>query len=301
MTLGYLRHLLEVIDRDWPMQDSKNVFEKLINTMAQLRGPKGCPWDKKQTHESLKACLLEETYEVLEAIDAQDPSSLREELGDLLLQVIFHAQIANEMRNFDITEIVEGLNDKLIRRHPHVFAEGETKAKALTSTKDPEAAIRHWEKVKSQEKRGGRGLFAGIPKELPALLRAYRMGSKAARVGFDWTQLKEVWKKVEEELEELHQATVQEGSLSDSQEAIEEELGDLLFSLAQVGRFLKVNPEEALRKATLKFQKRFEWMEAKLKVEKQDLHQLDAEMWEQLWQEAKLVGTNPRVRPAQKD
>lgn len=270
------------------MNSTNTTFEKLVEIMAALRGPGGCPWDKKQTHESLKACLLEETYEVLEAIDVGVPEALKEELGDLLLQVVFHAQMAREAGDFGIEDILNQLNDKLIRRHPHVFAPDD---KNTESTPDAETAILNWEKIKSaersQQKNAKQGLFAGLPKELPALLRAYRIGGKAARVGFDWPDVNGVWEKVREEIDEFEGALSTPQETQDKQAAMEEEFGDLLFSLAQVGRFFKVNPEEALRKATLKFQRRFAWMETRLSAQQKDIHQINTAEWEALWQQAK--------------
>jgi len=242
--------------------------------MARLRGPDGCPWDKKQTHQSLETCLLEEAYEVLAAIDDGDPRHLSEELGDLLLQVVFHAQIGQDEGQFEIRDVLTRLIEKLVHRHPHVFA-GEKVA-------DAETAIANWEKLKAKEKPAGVSILSGVPEQLPALLRAYRIGTKAARVGFDWTDIKGIFAKVEEELQELREAI----QLSDAVR-IHEEFGDLLFSLAQLGRFLKLNPEEALRKSTIKFQKRFARIEKKLLEENRDLHACSAEEWDQLWEWAK--------------
>jgi tetrapyrrole methylase family protein/MazG family protein len=255
-------------------KSASEAFQNLLEIMATLRGPRGCPWDKKQTHASLKACLLEETYEVLEAIDSGDPQSLREELGDLLLQVVFQSQIATEEKKFQITEVIHHLVDKLVRRHPHVFADEEVE--------HADEAIGKWEKIKSQEKGKGKSLLSGVPHELPALFRAYRIGSKVARVGFDWPHLDGVLEKVEEEIEELRHAHRQ-----NDPQALEEELGDLFFSLAQVARHLKVNPEDSLRKSTNKFQKRFAWMEKQLEVQSKTLHDLSLDEMEGLWQKSK--------------
>jgi len=250
------------------------VFEALLEVMASLRGPKGCPWDREQTHRSLTACLLEETYEVLDAIEAGDPKNLREELGDLLLQIVFHSQIAKEGKDFDIKDVVEDLTQKLVRRHPHVFAGEELS--------HPEEAIQRWEKIKSRERGKDESLLSGVPVELPALLRAYRIGSKTSRVGFDWPDCTGVLEKVEEELKELHEE-IREGN----QEGSEEEFGDLLFSLAQLARFLKLNPEDSLRKSTLKFQRRFEYIEKQLKGSGREFSQCSSEELDSLWEEAK--------------
>ncbi len=261
-------------DPDANFSPAIQAFNRLLEVMAQLRSPQGCPWDKKQTHESLKACLLEETYEVLGAIDSKDARHLREELGDLLLQVVFHSQIASEAGEFNMETIIHNLVEKLTRRHPHVFG-GEKIEQA-------EEAISRWEHIKAQEKQGQEGLFSGVPKELPALFRAFRIGGKASRVGFDWPQVEDIWKKAEEEIEEIRDAMVGE-----NQQAIEEEWGDLFFTLAQVARRLKVNPEEALRISTEKFEQRLAFMEKKLLAAGIKLHEVSAAQWDSLWEEAK--------------
>ncbi len=250
------------------------LFQTLLQVMQELRGPQGCPWDKKQSHHSLIPYLLEESYELIAAIESGKPSSIREELGDVLLQIIFHNQIAEEEKAFSMSDILRELIEKLIRRHPHVFAQDKVQ--------DAEHAIANWEKIKLSEKKPGESLLSGVPAQLPALLRAYRLGAKASRVGFDWNHFEEVLAKVEEELLELHQ----EIKKQDLQKT-EEEFGDLLFSLAQCARFLHINPEEALRKSALKFQKRFEWMEARLHEQNRKISEADTQELEALWQEAK--------------
>ncbi len=257
-----------------PASDNAQLFLKLLEIMATLRGPEGCPWDRKQTHSSLTPCLLEECYEVLDAIEKQDPHSLQEELGDLLLQVIFHAQIAQESSNFSIQQILKTLIEKLKRRHPHVFSSEKIE--------DAETAIRRWEKIKAEERPAGRSALAGLPKNLPALLRAYRLGGKAARLGFDWPHVSGVLEKIQEETQELQQAFQEQDAKN-----IEAEFGDLLFSLAQWARFLKIDPEEALRKANLKFQNRFEHMEQEITAQHSAPETLSAEDWETLWKKAK--------------
>lgn len=257
-------------------QSTPELFMTLLKVMDELRGPKGCPWDKKQTPDSLVPCLLEETYEVIAAIDAKDPKQLKEELGDLLLQIVFHSRIASEENSFRIDEVLTHLIEKLVRRHPHVFAEGEVH--------EAEEALRQWEQIKAAEKDPNESLLAGVPVQTPALARAYRLGAKASRVGFDWPDAQGVLAKVNEELQELH-----EGIRAENQDAVEEEFGDLLFSLAQAARFLKINPEEALRKSTLKFQRRFERMEQKLRQGGKRLQDCTAEEFDRLWQEAKAL------------
>jgi len=249
-------------------------WEALLEIMATLRGEQGCPWDKKQTHESLKACLLEETYEVLDAIDGKSPESLKEELGDLLLQVVFHGQIAREAQTFQIKEVLTHLMDKLIRRHPHVFSD--------EVVENPEEAIGRWEKIKAKERGAHKSVLSGLPPELPALLRAYRMGSKAARVGFDWPDAQGVLDKVTEEVTELKEALQEQNA-----EKIDEEFGDLLFSLAQLARFLKVNPEDSLRKCTYKFQRRFEFLEQEIKKQGKEFSDFSPGELEEFWEKAK--------------
>ncbi|HCU24026.1 MAG TPA: nucleoside triphosphate pyrophosphohydrolase [Deltaproteobacteria bacterium] len=255
-------------------QSTAELFTSLLQVMDELRGPNGCPWDKKQTPESLLPCLLEETYEVIEAIDAKNPQSLREELGDLLLQVVFHSRIGKESGEFEMRDVLIQLIDKLVRRHPHVFAKGEVK--------EAEAALRQWEEIKSTEKDPKESRLAGVPLQLPALARAERLGAKASRAGFDWPDAHGVLAKVGEELQELHQEIA-----AQSAEQIEEEFGDLLFSLAQTARFLKVHPEEALRKSTLKFQRRFEKLEADLRGQGKKISDCSPQELDRLWEAAK--------------
>lgn len=264
---------------DWTSlekQSTAELFLTLLKVMDELRGPKGCPWDKKQTPSSLVPCLLEETYEVIAAIDSQDPRQLKEELGDLLLQIVFHSRIASEKNDFRIDEVLTHLIEKLIRRHPHVFAEGEVH--------EAEAALQQWEQIKAAEKDPKESLLAGVPVQTPALARAYRLGSKASRVGFDWPNAQGVLDKVTEELQELH-----EGIREENRDAVEEEFGDLLFSIAQAARFLGLNPEEALRKSTLKFQRRFERMEIKLRDSGKKFQDCSPEELDRLWNEAKTL------------
>ncbi|MCE9624857.1 MAG: nucleoside triphosphate pyrophosphohydrolase [Deltaproteobacteria bacterium] len=255
-------------------QSTDELFITLLKVMDELRGPKGCPWDKKQTPASLIPCLLEETYEVIAAIDEQDPAHLKEELGDLLLQVVFHSRIASEEKTFEIGDVIRHLIEKLVRRHPHVFAEGKVA--------EAEEALKQWEQIKAKEKDPNSLLLEGVPVQLPALARAYRIGAKAARVGFDWPNVEGVLEKVTEELQELH-----EGISEENQDAVEDEFGDLLFSIAQTARFLKINPEEALRKSTLKFQRRFDHLEKKIRAEQKKIADYSAEELDRLWEESK--------------
>lgn len=247
-------------------------FERLVDIMRTLRGPKGCPWDKEQTHQSISSYLLEEAYEALEAIDSGDTDDIREELGDLLLQIVFHAQMADETGKTNIGEIVDGISNKLIGRHPHVF--GDKKVKSSWNV------LQNWEKIKKEE--GKKSLLGGVPKTLPALLKAYRIGQKASHVGFDWQDAEGALDKIEEEARELHEA-----KKSGKKASVEHEYGDLLLILANLGRFLKIDPETALRKATARFTGRFNWMEKKIAEQGLEMQKLSAKEWDNLWEEAK--------------
>ena len=269
-------------------------FDELVNLMARLRAPDGCPWDRKQTHESLKPYLLEEAYEVLETIDKQDEGKLREELGDLLLQILFHAQIAAERKAFSVEDVIRLLADKLVRRHPHVFGpKGD-------GTLTPDQVYSNWEQIKKSERQrtgGPESALDGVPKTLPALLRAFQTQARASRVGFDWPQNSEgvhqVMGKVTEELGELTDAYTarnnQDGD--DEREAaqrhLEDEMGDVLFSLVNLARFLKVNPEDALRRATDRFADRFHFVEAEAARTGRTLESMTLAEMDSLWEKAK--------------
>ncbi len=268
-------------------------FANLVGIMAALRAANGCPWDRKQTHESLKPYLLEETYEVLETIDQRDDAKLREELGDVLLQVIFHSQIAAESKSFTIDEVLETLAEKLIRRHPHVFGTSDQTAGVTNS----EQVISQWEDIKRAERTaagGARSALDGVPKTLPALLRAYQTQARAARVGFDWPHnvagLEHIFEKVAEEVDELKEALAQAESGPNQpgkQTDIEAELGDILFSLVNLARFVKVNPEEALRRSTNRFIDRFHLVETQAAVKGTALTDMTLAEMDELWDEAK--------------
>ncbi|GFE59163.1 nucleoside triphosphate pyrophosphohydrolase [Geobacter sp. AOG1] len=257
------------------MQNETAGFDRLLEIMRRLRAPGGCPWDAEQTHDSLKRYLLEECYEVIEAIDAGSPEMLKEELGDLLLQPIFHAAIAEERGEFTMDDVIAAICDKLVRRHPHVFGDLEIR--------DSAAQVENWEKIKKAEKgEERRSALSGVPPHLPALMKAHKITEKAARVGFDWSRTDEVFAKV---LEELHE--FEETMLEGDQERMEAELGDLLFSIVNLGRFLALNPEEALRKTIARFARRFEHIETTLHARGIQLTEATLEQMEQLWQEAK--------------
>ena len=275
-------------------------FDELVRIMAKLRGPDGCPWDRKQTHGSLKPYLLEETYEVLETIDHQDTHKLKEELGDLLLQIVFHAQIGTESGTFTIREVMEQLAEKLVRRHPHVFGQVSEEGHSLNA----EQVYSRWEQIKRDERtQSGRESSAleGVPKALPALLRAYQVQARASRVGFDWPHtaqgMEHVFDKIEEELRELREATLKssegpqpassnEGASTDRSQ-IEAELGDLLFSVVNLARFLKVNPEDTLRQATNRFCDRFHYIESEAAKNGRRMEDLTLAEMDRLWEEAK--------------
>ncbi len=256
-------------------------FLQLVAVVDQLRSPEGCPWDRKQTPQSMMPYLLEETYEVLESIESQDPQGLKEELGDLLLHIIFQARMAQDASHFTLEESLGAITDKLIRRHPHVFGDRDIR--------DDEGIKQTWETIKQQEK-GRKSRLEGIPRTLPALTRARRMQEKAASVGFDWPSIGPVWKKVDEELDELREAYA-----SAQPEAIAEEFGDLMFSLVNLGRFLRLDPEEALRKTMAKFEHRFQGIEQELaqrgrRIEDASLEEMDA-----IWNRFRSTNPNPSV------
>ena len=243
-------------------------IEKLIEIMALLRGPDGCPWDKEQTHQSLRQYLLEETHEVLEALDTGNKLHLKEELGDLLLQIVFHAQIAGESSIFDLSDVIEAISEKLVRRHPNVF--GETK---IDSAEEQSV---NWEKIKRTE--GKTSTIDGVPKSLSALLRAWRIQQKASTVGFDWPSKAPVWDKVREELAEFESACENQDS-----DEMEDEFGDLLFSLVNLSRFIKVNPEDALRRTTEKFIRRFRLVEDHFERERGGLEGVSLAEMDTVW------------------
>jgi tetrapyrrole methylase family protein/MazG family protein len=273
--------------------------------MAALRAPNGCPWDRKQTHESLKPYLLEETYEVLEVLDQQNRAKLPEELGDVLLQVLFHSQIASEDGRFTIEDVLEQLADKLIRRHPHVFENGP----ADTTPTNADQVVARWEDIKRTERQtSGRpdSVLDGVPQTLPALLRAYQIQARASRVGFDWTHdakgFDQILGKIEEEIQELR-AAIRSPSSNQSesgaaastvrQAQIVSEFGDVLFSLVNLARFVKVSPEDALRQATNRFVERFLFIDAQATASGRTIGELSFEEMNRLWDEAKRQSPVP--------
>ena len=289
-------------------------FERAVSIMARLRGPGGCPWDREQTFDSIKPYTLEETYEVLEAIDNRDWDELSSELGDLLLQVLFYAQMAREEDTFSIDQVLDRLSQKLVDRHPHVF--GDVKAETSSDV------LRNWEALKAEEKKkrleagGGKGregknkndsqsVLAGVSTTIPALLEAYKLSSRAAHVGFDWPNVEGLFEKLHEETQELQKELEQVPALGarshtssaagsrgqqlpqDLRARLEDEVGDLLFVLVNIARYLSLDPESALRKTNRKFKRRFQWIEEQLRASGRGPEQSTMEELESLWQQAK--------------
>lgn len=252
-------------------------LKKLVDLMATLRGPDGCPWDHKQTPESLKPFLIEESFEVIDALDERNPDKIKEELGDLLFQIIFHARLAEEQGHFTIRDVIAENVEKMVRRHPHVF--GDAKVSSASEV------IANWEEIKKKEKKHDdkpRSLLEGVPRSMPSLMRAHKIQERAARVGFDWNRIDEVLPKLDEEMAEFRDSLKSKDTAK-----IEEELGDIFFTLVNVSRFLKLDPEEALRKTNNKFISRFRSMEEKAAEAGKSLNNMTLDEMEQLWQEAK--------------
>jgi tetrapyrrole methylase family protein / MazG family protein len=262
-----------------PTESAGERFQRLVDIMAKLRGPGGCPWDREQSFDTIKRYLLEETYEVMDAIDARDWPGLADELGDLLLQPVFFAQMAAEENKFGIEDALDAINQKLIRRHPHIFA--GTQADTADDVKQ------RWDEIKAEEKkeRGieqSASMLDGVPRSLPALMEAQKLSAKAAGAGFDWENIGQVIEKLHEELDELAEARS-----SGTAEEQEGEIGDLLFVVVNLARFLKVDPEQALRKTNAKFRKRFAHVEKRLADQGRTPQQSTVPEMEAYWQEAK--------------
>ena len=264
-------------------------FEKLVAVQARLRAPNGCPWDREQTHQSLRTYLIEEAYEVLEALESGNDAKFAEEMGDLLLQIVFHSQIAREEGRFTVAEVIREIHDKMVRRHPHVF--GKTRAK------DSAEVLRNWEQIKAEERRSSDNkrdsrtgdsaakeisLLDGVSRALPATLEGFQLTRKASRIGFDWQDAGGVFEKMLEETEELKEAVKEQDHLK-----TEEELGDLLFAAVNLSRFLKVDPEIALKKANAKFSRRFRAMENLARKNGREFKHLPREEMESFWDAAK--------------
>jgi tetrapyrrole methylase family protein/MazG family protein len=252
-------------------------FQKLLNIMEKLRGDGGCPWDKEQTRESLKPFILEEAYELIEAIESGDPEKMKEELGDLLFQIVFQCQVAKERKEFDISDVIEKITKKMITRHPHVFGEAEYRTSA--------EVIVQWEEQKKLEGKTRESILEGVPEALPSLLRAHRLQNRAASVGFDWDKVGDALKKLDEELKEFKKALE-----TKEKNEIGEELGDILFMLVNVSRFIGVNPEDALRKTIAKFISRFRYIEMKAADNGRKVSDMTLSEMDKLWEEAKEKG-----------
>jgi nucleoside triphosphate diphosphatase len=250
------------------------LFQEFVHLVATLNSKGGCPWDQEQTHESIKPYLLEETHEVIEAINRNVPAEIREELGDLLLQVVFLSRKSEELGDFDITDVVKSIIHKMTIRHPHVFGD--------IDVENADEVLVNWEKIKKKTNEPGRSILAGIPPTLPGLLRARRVQEKAARVGFDWDKIDDVRAKIDEEIAEFDEALKNKDRVG-----MEDELGDLLFTFVNISRFLEVNPEEALRKTIGKFTSRFGYIEKHLHKEGLEFDDVSLDQMEELWQKAK--------------
>lgn len=249
-------------------------FQELLNIMEKLRSEKGCPWDKEQTRESLKPFIIEESYELIEAIEGGDPENIKEELGDLLFQIVFQCQIAEEKNDFKMPDVIEKISEKMIARHPHVFG------KAIYKTTDE--VLLHWEEQKKREGKIRTSILEGVPETLPALLRAYRLQDRAAQVGFDWDKAEDVLKKLDEEIKEFKNAVD-----TKKRNEIEDELGDILFMMVNISRFIGVNPEDALRKTISKFISRFRYIENTAANQGKNLTDMTLKEMDLLWDEAK--------------
>ncbi len=263
-------------------------IEKLAGLVDRLRSDNGCPWDKEQTRETLKPMLIEEAYEVLDALDAEDPIELKEELGDLLFQIVFHARIAQERQEFDLADVINRSYEKMTRRHPHIFGEADLKT--------AEDVLKNWEDIKAAEKgiqsssrpESERSLLDGIPSKLPAIHKAYQMTAKASRVGFDWSHLEDILSKMREEASELMEAQ----SSQDSRR-LAAEVGDLLFVAVNVARFLGIDPETALGRSNRKFDRRFRYVESAIKQQGRELKDASLAEMDALWEEAKKRDGDP--------
>src|SRR5690606_2559250 len=265
-----------------------NRFEEFTGIVRRLR--KECPWDREQTNDSIKASTIEEAYEVVEAIDSKNYNELKKELGDLLLHVVFHTTIAEEEKHFNLNDVIESIKEKLIRRHPHVY--GNTEVIGVEHVK------RNWEAMKLKE--GRKSVVDGVPVSLPALQRAHRLQEKASKVGFDWENKEDVWKKVIEEIEEKHQAEEIKNeklqiknpdteSLKNLQQKLEDEMGDVFFALVNYSRFLDINPENALRRTNEKFVKRFQYVEEKIKESGRKMSDSNLKEMDKYWEESKTL------------
>ncbi len=255
------------------MNNKTLAFERILTIMKELR--EQCPWDRKQTMETLRPLTIEETYELSDVILRNDLKGIKEELGDILLHIVFYARIGEEQQAFDIADVINTLCDKLISRHPHIYGD--------VSVKDDEEVKKNWEMLKLKE--GKRTVLGGVPSSLPALIKSYRIQDKAAQVKFEWENIEDVWRKVEEEQEELKEAVA-----SGAHQKIEEEFGDLLFALVNYSRFLKVDAEAALERTNIKFMRRFNYIEERVSSDGKSLSNMSLDEMDALWNEAKRIG-----------
>lgn len=254
-------------------------IDELIDIMVRLRSENGCNWDKKQTYDTLREFIIEEAYEVVDAVESKNFEHMKEELGDLLFNIVFYAQIASEDEKFSIADVAKDISEKLIRRHPHVFN--------VPANLTPDEVLANWNKIKQQEKINNpkpESILDGIPKSLPSILRAEKLQKSAAKVGFDWANVEDVKNKLHEEIEELYR----EIESKSNQDKIEDELGDVLFSVINLSRFLKISPEVALNRANLKFTSRFQFIEKEAKTTNKNLEDMTLEEMDQIWDKAKL-------------
>ena len=258
------------------MNETLNSLSKLIKITDTLMGEDGCPWDKVQTRESLKPYLVEETYEVLEALDENDPEKIKDELGDLLYQILFHSKISSLKGEFNFQDVIDNLSDKMIRRHPHVFKGGKLNS--------PDQVIEQWEEIKKKEnnKANQKSILDSIPINLPSLIKAQKLQKKAAKEGFDWDQINDVFDKLDEEIKEFKEAVLKKKNTD-----IQSEIGDIIFVITNIAKFYKVDAEEALRSTNNKFIKRFQYIEQKIEGKGKTLKDCPLEEMERYWQEAK--------------
>jgi MazG family protein len=274
-----------------PTTDASAAFARLVDLVRVLRSPGGCPWDREQTLQSLRPFVLEETYEVLEALDHDDRHALREELGDFIFEGVLLAQLCTEAGDFTVADSLHAISDKLVRRHPHVFGpqDGSTRADARPLPTTPDEVVERWEDLKAREKSTSgeqRTALGGVPKSLPALLRTHEIGIRASAVGFDWDRATDVVAKIEEEVAELREWVVGAGAAGNGERA-EEEMGDLLFAIANLSRKLGIEPESALRKANDKFSRRFSRMESRLRAAGRPLSECTLQEMEDEWSRVK--------------
>ncbi len=255
-------------------------LQELIKIMEALRGEKGCPWDKKQSRDSVKPYIIEEAYELYEAIEENDAGKIKEELGDLLFQIVFQCQLAKENGEFEMSDVIDGIGKKMIDRHPHVFGEAECRT--------PEEVLKQWEVLKKKEGKLRESILEGVPKAMSSLLRAHRLQKRAAQVGFDWEKIDDVLLKIDEEMDELKEALKTKDRID-----MEEELGDILFMLVNLSRFISVNPEDALRRTISKFIHRFRYIEMNAAEQGKTLSEMTLAEMDKLWDEAKKKESKP--------